>query len=370
MSNKKITELAPLTDSQDNDVLVLVDASDLSGGSLGTNKKTTKKDFFKVFSNQQDDDGERIILQNLLATDSTDSAKTMIAFKDVNGLSKAWLVAHKYSSASSGGALHEHFSIETSRADGGLYTRLEFPYDKDVCEAAFNLCNLTINRNTGLGNGQLLVQGGLEAQRGLILKDLSSSGTEVRGYASVHPVSFQRSNGTSAAQTIVTSGNFLGQLAFKGYDGDSYQLAAQIIVKVDGTAGVADMPGRIEFHTTPDGSATPLERMRLSSGGNLGIKNDNPPNMLTVGQPGTIAGSVAIAGTTTGYAILDTSQITTSNKTFTFPNQSGNLSTVTSGTAVPATTPANLGQIYIKTDTAKVYISTGVASSADWTIVN
>ena len=43
---------------------------------------------------------------------------------------------------------------------------------------------------------------------------------------------------------------------------------------------------------------------------------------------------------------------------------------VTSGTSVPGTTPTALGQIYIKTDTAKVYISTGTSSSADWSLVN
>lgn len=43
---------------------------------------------------------------------------------------------------------------------------------------------------------------------------------------------------------------------------------------------------------------------------------------------------------------------------------------VTSGTIAPNTTPSALGLIYIKTDTAKVYISTGTSSSSDWTLVN
>jgi hypothetical protein len=44
--------------------------------------------------------------------------------------------------------------------------------------------------------------------------------------------------------------------------------------------------------------------------------------------------------------------------------------TVSSGTSAPSSTPTALGQIYIKTDTAKVYISTGTSSSADWSLVN
>lgn len=60
----------------------------------------------------------------------------------------------------------------------------------------------------------------------------------------------------------------------------------------------------------------------------------------------------------------------TDDRTFTLPDQDGVFSTVTSGTGVPATTPSGLGQIYIRTSNAKVYISTGTSSSADWTIVN
>lgn len=44
--------------------------------------------------------------------------------------------------------------------------------------------------------------------------------------------------------------------------------------------------------------------------------------------------------------------------------------TITSGTSVPSTTPTKIGNIYIKTDTDKIYIATGTSSSSDWTIVN
>jgi hypothetical protein len=38
---------------------------------------------------------------------------------------------------------------------------------------------------------------------------------------------------------------------------------------VDGTPGANDMPGRIEFHTTADGAASPTERLRITSGGDI-----------------------------------------------------------------------------------------------------
>ena len=44
--------------------------------------------------------------------------------------------------------------------------------------------------------------------------------------------------------------------------------------------------------------------------------------------------------------------------------------TITSGTAAPTTTPKKIGDMYVKTDTGKVYISAGTSSSSDWKILN
>lgn len=49
---------------------------------------------------------------------------------------------------------------------------------------------------------------------------------------------------------------------------------------------------------------------------------------------------------------------------------SANTPTISSGASAPSSTPTALGQLYINTSTAKVYISTGTSSSADWTIMN
>jgi len=40
------------------------------------------------------------------------------------------------------------------------------------------------------------------------------------------------------------------------------------------------------------------------------------------------------------------------------------------GTAAPLTTPSKIGDIYVDTVLKKVYVGTGTASSADWTITN
>lgn len=74
------------------------------------------------------------------------------------------------------------------------------------------------------------------------------------------------------AGSIVQSGDEIGNVAFKGWNGTSYDIGAYVRAFVDGTPGASgDMPVRLSFWTTPDGSATPVERMRISQAGNVGI---------------------------------------------------------------------------------------------------
>ena len=43
---------------------------------------------------------------------------------------------------------------------------------------------------------------------------------------------------------------------------------------------------------------------------------------------------------------------------------------ISTGTAVPTTTPSRIGNIYVDTTNKKVYISSGHSSSADWLVLN
>lgn len=69
---------------------------------------------------------------------------------------------------------------------------------------------------------------------------------------------FRKSRGSIGSETIVSSGDDVGALNFQGYDGSAFQPLAYIIGVVDTTPGANDMPGRLEFYTTPDGSVTPV----------------------------------------------------------------------------------------------------------------
>lgn len=43
---------------------------------------------------------------------------------------------------------------------------------------------------------------------------------------------------------------------------------------------------------------------------------------------------------------------------------------VTKGVVAPTSTPKQIGDIFVDTVLAEVYIATGIASSADWTLLN
>lgn len=83
--------------------------------------------------------------------------------------------------------------------------------------------------------------------------------------------------------TVVQSGDELGYIVFRGSDGTSYRNAAIIEAFVDGTPGASDMPGRLTFSTTPDGSASLSERMRIDSNGTITIGGAS--NQLVAGYP-------------------------------------------------------------------------------------
>ena len=84
--------------------------------------------------------------------------------------------------------------------------------------------------------------------------------------------------------TIVQSGDELGRIRWNGTNGSGINYAAEIRGYVDGTPGASnDMPGRIAFYTTPDGSGTPAERLRITSAGAVGINRTSPNHTLEVG---------------------------------------------------------------------------------------
>ena len=80
-----------------------------------------------------------------------------------------------------------------------------------------------------------------------------------------------KTRGTSdGATTVVQNNDVVARIIAYAADGtDTESSLGAIQFDVDGTPGSNDMPGRIVFSTTPDGSATYTERLRIDNKGNL-----------------------------------------------------------------------------------------------------
>ena len=118
-------------------------------------------------------------------------------------------------------------------------------------------------------------------------------------------------NSTFGTNTLVTSGEELGHITFYGADGTNFETAAQItgLVDINGapTDGT-DMPGALSFRTSPDGSATPSERLKIDCRGFIGINESNPDKQLhlSANNNGVSANAFTSANNTIRFTDTDT----------------------------------------------------------------
>ena len=89
---------------------------------------------------------------------------------------------------------------------------------------------------------------------------------------------------------LPSSGEF-GSIVFSGDDGTDFVKGAMIKARLDGTPGNDDMPGRLEFHTTPDGAQVPVERLTITKDGNIRAKTATQYKVFTLvkADGGTVA---------------------------------------------------------------------------------
>ena len=141
-------------------------------------------------------------------------------------------------------------------------------------------------------DGRLLI--GIQAERNIAggtndLLQIESSGggaglSVVRNSNNTSPPTLDLGKSRGYPNTIVQSGDKLGMISFAGADGtDLATVGAQITGEVDGTPGENDMPGRLVFKVTADGSSSPSTAMVIKNDGDVGINVDSPARKLHVG---------------------------------------------------------------------------------------
>jgi hypothetical protein len=117
---------------------------------------------------------------------------------------------------------------------------------------------LLVGTATTLAQGEVIQGAGSNESLGLMRFRDDSAGPEVNLY---------KTRATSVAHSVVSSGDYLGSVNFRGSDGTNYLVGARIEAIVDATPGSNDLPSRLVFSTTADGASSPTERMRITSGG-------------------------------------------------------------------------------------------------------
>ena len=108
-----------------------------------------------------------------------------------------------------------------------------------------------------------------------------------------------KSRGTTiSSEGVVQLNDPLGFINWSGADGNTQEIAARIAAYVDGTPGNQDMPGRLSFQTTPDGSDTPVERLQINSVGAIIVASMGTTDPGVAGQFWNSSGSVKISSGT------------------------------------------------------------------------
>jgi hypothetical protein len=224
--------------------------------------------------------------------------------------------------------------------------------------------NLLINQTaslTGVTNSvELTGAGNTDGTQQAIYSVFANHGTFA---ANTGYFVFNKSRGTTAGSvTAVASGDRLGMIRWNGADGTAQIRAAEIYSEVDGTPGTNDMPGRIVFATTLDGASSPTERMRITSGGSIGIATTTIGSTLQVNGNAAIGYSASTAAPTNGLAVAgqstfaDNISITRNQNAATrlIINNSNNNALAYSEIIINTTTTAALGKFSPSTTAVKI----------------
>jgi hypothetical protein len=90
-------------------------------------------------------------------------------------------------------------------------------------------------------------------------------------------------SGSIGTQAAVVNNAALARIRFYASDGTDFGESASIGVFADAAPTTGSTPGRLVISTTPSGSNTPTERMRLDSSGRLGLGTGSPVARLDLG---------------------------------------------------------------------------------------
>jgi len=167
----------------------------------------------------------------------------------------------------------------------------------------------------GIGTGTTTPAAKLEVATDGASNVILSSSYGTTGSDVLSTLNLYTARGTMASPTATQSGDVIGRINFQGFD-TARETGARIEASADaewGTAGdTTDAPTNITFWTAPDGSATLVERFRISSNGASLFSPSISTGVTIASSSGSYAGTlltntISGRGDTTAYNFLSMS---------------------------------------------------------------
>jgi hypothetical protein len=152
----------------------------------------------------------------------------------------------------------------------------------------------------------------------------------------------------------ILANNPIGTLQFGGSDAADTNDAVIIKAEADAAWGASSCASRLVFGTTPTGSTSASERMRIDGDGNVGIGTTDPKSLLDVGGAETSAnvddGNLVVKTTATNDSAIVIQEASGSEQFALGVNSNGDFVITDSGSTVPFFIGDQTGNVGIGTD--------------------
>ncbi len=145
------------------------------------------------------------------------------------------------------------------------------------------------NGSVGIGttapSTNLMVYSSSGAGVAEIIGDGAASSVRSTAYQSATQGAFielRHARGSLASPSVTLAGDFLGRLAFEGYNSSAFTNGSRIESDAEDNFSATDNGSNLIFYTVPDGTTTQTEHMRITGAGNVGIGTTSPQQALSV----------------------------------------------------------------------------------------
>lgn len=199
-------------------------------------------------------------------------------------------------------------SASAARTNLGLGTAAvqNVSYFAQAANNLSDLANVTTARSN-LGLGSIATQAasnvaltggnvdGVSVGQNAPILNFTNTGTiTTQRFGSAGAVIVRTAGGTQASPSVISASSSIALVTARGYDGANYQNVGWINFISDGAISSSSSPGYVTINTTPSGSVSPAERIRVNSAGRVLVNQASDDGTTTM----QINGSLSVSSST------------------------------------------------------------------------